>query len=106
MDSLNLSRIKASCVDERGLATQALQIIITQTRTYLGRRADWLRLYKYFKRSANVCMTVVFMLLAAQSHSESDRVGSATYTEGLLNQVSEQLKSRCASSQLQHCLAT
>lgn len=93
-------------MDERGLATQALQIIITQTRTYLGRSADWLHLYKYFKRSANVCMTELFMLLAAQSHSESDRVGSATDTEGLLNQVSEQLKSRCASSQLHHSPAT
>lgn len=98
-------RNQASGADETGLTTQALQIIITQTRSYLGLKADSLHLYKYFKRSTNVCMTELFML-AAQSHNESDRAGSATYTEGLLNQVSEQLKSRCASSQLHHCPAT
>jgi len=53
-----------NCVDERGLATQAFQIIITHTRSYLGRRADWLHLYDYFKRSTfNVCMSELFMLM-------------------------------------------
>lgn len=39
-------------------------LIITHTRSYLGRRADWLHLYDYyFKRSTKVCMSELFMLL-------------------------------------------